>query len=73
MLRYNGIPIAVNDSVAAGIGVVLNGGGFSAHGTDVLFASLPELTNNMVTLRAEAYFGLLQHDAGAIVAVDLAA
>jgi hypothetical protein len=31
------------------------------------------LDNNTVKLRAETYFALLQHDAGAIVAVDLAA
>lgn len=73
VVRYNGIPIAVNDSVTAGVGVVVNGSAFTAHGTDVLFASAPNLDNNTIKLRAETYFALLQHDAGAIVAVDLAA
>jgi hypothetical protein len=39
----------------------------------VLLASAPNLTKNVVTLRAETYAALLQHDAGAIVAVELAA
>lgn len=73
VVRYNGIPIAVNDAVTAGIGVVVNGSAFSAHGTDVLLASAPNLSNNTVLLRAETYFALLQHDEGAIVAVDFAA
>ena len=51
--------------------MVVNGQAFSAHGTDVLLASLPNLDNNTVKLRAETYFALLQHDVGAIVAVDL--
>ncbi|WP_094287661.1 hypothetical protein [Mycobacterium lehmannii] len=71
VVRFNGVPLAVNAAVTAGVGVVLNGRAFSAHGTDVLFASLPNLGDNTVTLRAEAYFALLQHDAGAAVAVDL--
>lgn len=71
VVRFNGIPIVVNDAVTAGIGVALNGRAFSAHGTDVLFASLPDLANNTITLRAETYAALLQHDAGAIVAVEL--
>ena len=66
-------PLIVNDAITAGVGVVVNGRAFSAHGTDVLLASLPNLDNNTVKLRAETYFALLQHDAGAIVAVDLAA
>lgn len=73
VVRFNGIPLVVNDSVTAGVGVALNGLAFSAHGTDVLLASLPNLDNNTVKLRAETYFALLQHDAGAIVAVELTA
>ena len=73
VVRFNGIPLVVNDAVTAGIGVVFNGQAFSAHGTDVLLASLPNLDNNTVKLRAETYFALLQHDAGAIVAVDFTA
>ncbi len=42
----------------------------TAHGTDVLLASLPNLSDNTVKLRAETYFALLQHDAG-VGAVDL--
>jgi hypothetical protein len=38
-----------------------------------LLASAPNLNTNMVTLRAETYAALLQHDVGAIVAVELAA
>ena len=71
VVRFNGIVLLVNDSVTPGIGVAVNGRGFSAHGTDVLFASLPTLTDSAVTLRAETYFALLQHDAGAVAAVDL--
>ena len=73
VLRYNGVVIAVNDPITADVAVVLNGRAFSAHGTDVLLASLPNLDNNTVKLRAETYFALLAHDAGAIVAVELAA
>lgn len=72
VVRFNGTPLVVNDSITAGIGVALNGAAFTAHGTDVLLASLPNLDNNTVKLRAETYFALLQHDAGAIVAVELA-
>lgn len=71
VVRFNGIPLVVNAAITAGVGVVVNGSAFSAHGTDVLLASLPNLTNNTVMLRAETYFALLQHDEGAIVAVDL--
>lgn len=73
VVLFNGTPLLVNDSITAGIGVVFNGRGFTAHGTDVLLASAPNLGNNTVTLRAETYAALLQHDAGAIVAVDLTA
>lgn len=73
VMMFNGVPLVVNDAVTAGVGVALNGRAFSAHGTDVLLASLPDLSTNMVTLRAETYAALLQHDAGACVAVDLAA
>ncbi|TPG31663.1 hypothetical protein [Mycolicibacterium hodleri] len=73
VVAFNGIPLVVNDAITAGVGVVVNGMAFSAHGTDVLLASLPNLDNNTVKLRAETYFALLQHDAGAIVAVDFAA
>jgi hypothetical protein len=68
VLRYNGVVIAVNDAITADVAIALNGRAFSAHGTDVLLASLPNLDNNTVKLRAETYFALLQHDAGAIVA-----
>lgn len=34
-------------------------------------ASLPNVVNNTVTLRAETYFAFLQHDEGAIAAVGL--
>ncbi|WP_326547044.1 hypothetical protein QGN32_02185 [Mycolicibacterium sp. ND9-15] len=71
VVAFNGTTLLVNDAITAGIGVVVNGAAFSAHGTDVLLASLPDLDNNTVKLRAETYFALLQHDAGAIVAVDL--
>lgn len=73
VVRYNGIPIAVNDAITADVGVALNGQAFSAHGTDVLLASLPNLDNNTVKLRAETYFALLRLDVGAAVAVELAA
>uniref|UniRef100_A0A5Q5BP82 Phage major capsid protein n=1 Tax=Mycobacterium sp. (strain MCS) TaxID=164756 RepID=A0A5Q5BP82_MYCSS len=73
VVRFNGTVLVVNDAVTAGVGVVFNGAGFSAHASDVLLASAPNLNTNMVTLRAETYAALLQHDAGAIVAVDLAA
>lgn len=73
VVLFNGTPLIVNDAITAGIAVAVNGRGFTAHGTDVLLASLPNLNNNTVTLRAETYAALLQHDAGAIVAVDLTA
>ena len=73
VVRFNGTVLLVNSAITAGVGVVLNGAAFSAHGTDVLLASAPNLNTNMVTLRAETYAALLQHDAGAIVAVELAA
>ena len=61
----------VNAAVTSGVGVVVNGSGFSAHGTSVLFASLPDIENNTTKFRAETYAALLQHDASAVVAVDL--
>ena len=73
VVRFNGTVLLVNSAIKAGVGVVLNGAAFSAHGTDVLLASAPNLNTNMVTLREETYAALLQHDAGAIVAVELAA
>ena len=73
VVRFNGTVLLVNSAITAGVGVVLNGAAFSAHGTDVLLASAPNLNTNMVTLRAETYAALLQHDVGAIVAVELAA
>jgi hypothetical protein len=71
VVAFNGTPLVVNDSITAGIAVAVVGAGFSSHGTAVEFASLPILTTNMVTLRAEVYAGLLQHDAGAAIAVEL--
>lgn len=71
VVQFNGVPLAVNDAITAGVAVACNGRAFSAHGTDVLLASLPNLQDNTVMLRAETYFALLQHDAGAAVAVDL--
>ncbi|WP_185292569.1 hypothetical protein [Mycolicibacterium litorale] len=73
VVKFNGTTLVVNDSITAGVAVALNGAAFSAHGTDVLLASAPDLGTNMIKLRAEAYAALLQHDEGAIVAVDLAA
>lgn len=72
VVMFNGTPLVVNDSITAGVAVAVVGAGFSAHGTTVEFASLPVLTTNLVTLRAEIYAGLLQHDAGAVIAVELA-
>lgn len=71
VVAFNGTPLVVNDAITAGIAVAVVGAGFSSHGTAVEFASLPILTTNMVTLRAEVYAGLLQHDTGAVIAVDL--
>ncbi|MDY6871003.1 MAG: hypothetical protein SV966_10925 [Actinomycetota bacterium] len=71
IVRFNGVPLVVNAAVTSGVGVVVNGSGFSAHGTSVLFASLPNITENTTTFRAETYAALLQHDASAVVAVDL--
>lgn len=71
IVRFNGIPLLANDAITSGVGVAVNGRAFSAHGTEVLFASLPNVVNNTVTLRAETYFALLQHDEGAIAAVGL--
>jgi hypothetical protein len=71
MVRFNGIPLLANDAITSGVGVAVNGRAFSAHGTEVLFASLPNVVNKTVTLRAETYFALLQHDEGAIAAVGL--
>jgi hypothetical protein len=34
----------------------------------LLLGSLPNVSDNTVMLKAETYFALLQHDAGAIVA-----
>ncbi|MDT5344947.1 MAG: hypothetical protein QOE52_4131 [Mycobacterium sp.] len=70
-VRFNGIPLIANDAITSGVGVAVNGRAFSAHGTEVLFASLPNVVNNTVTLRAETYFALVQHDEGAIAAVGL--
>jgi hypothetical protein len=71
IIRFNGCPLIVNSSITAGVAIAVNGRAFSAHGTDVLLASLPVLTDNTVILRAETYFALLQHDKGAIAAVAL--
>jgi hypothetical protein len=71
VVQFNGIPLLANDAITSGVGVAVNGRAFSAHGTEVLFTSLPNVVNNTVTLRAETYFALLQHDEGAIAAVGL--
>ena len=73
VVAFNGCPLLVNNAITAGVGVVLAGGGFSAHGTDVVVASLPVLTTNELQLLVEQYFALLQHDAAAAVAVELVA
>jgi hypothetical protein len=73
VVMFNGVVLLVNSAITAGVGVVLDGRAFSAHASPVLLASAPDLGTNMVKLRAEVYAALLQHDAGAIVAVDLAA
>jgi hypothetical protein len=71
IVRFNGIPLIANDAITSGVGVAINGRTFSAHGTEVLFTSRPNVVNNTVTLRAETYFALVQHDEGAIAAVGL--
>lgn len=71
IVRFNGIPLIANDAITSGVGVAVNGRAFSAHGTEVLFTSRPNVVNNTVTLRAETYFALVQHDEGAIAAVGL--
>jgi hypothetical protein len=48
VVRFNGTTLLVNAAITAGVGVVLNGAAFSAHGTDVLLASPPDLSTNMV-------------------------
>ena len=71
IVRFNGIPLIANDAITSGVGVAINGRTFTAHGTEVLFTSRPNVVNNTVTLRAETYFALVQHDEGAIAAVGL--
>jgi hypothetical protein len=71
VLRFNGVPLIVSASITAGVVVAIVGQGFSAHATEVWLASLPDLTRNTTTLRAELFGALLQHDGGAAVAVTL--
>jgi len=71
IVLFNGIPLLANDAITSGVGVAVNGRAFSAHGTEVLFTSGPNVVNNPVTLRSETYFALVQHDEGAIAAVGL--
>jgi hypothetical protein len=71
VVRYNGTALVVNSAITAGVVVAVVGQGFSAHASQVNLASLPILTTNQVTLRAEIYAALLAHDAGAAVAVTL--
>ena len=73
VVAFNGTPLLVSNSITSGVGVAVQGGGFSAHGTDVVVASLPVLTTNELQLMVEQYFALLQHDASAVVAVELVA
>ena len=71
IVRFNGVPLIVNAAVTSGVGVVVNGSGLLRARNSVLFATLPNITDNTTTFRAETYAALLQHDASAVVAVDL--
>ena len=61
----------VNSALTAGVATVVAGSGFTAHGTDTIVATLPILSTNELEILVEQYFALLQHDEGAVAAVNL--
>lgn len=68
---FNGVRLAANATQSAGAATVVDGAGWSSFGTGLMLDSLPDLTTNMVTARAEQYFLVMPHYAGSAVAVSL--
>lgn len=69
--EFNGVRLAANPSITAGVAAVVDGAGWSAFGTAMMLDTLPNLSTNIVTARAEQYFTIVPHYSGSAVAVDI--
>ena len=71
VIEWNGVPIIANAAMTAGFAVVVDGTAWTAHGTNIFLDTLPDLSTNKIKARAEQYFAVMPHYAGAAVAIDI--